>query len=196
MPLRRIGLSRLIGPGLVVVAVLSVSGAALAQELRALFSPWDDIEGVLVEALAKARTEVRVQAYLLTSRPLTRALLEAHRRGVDVQVLADAEMARRAGGESLQQLAQAGVPVWIETRYAAAHNKVMLIDSGRDRPVLVTGSYNFTWSAQARNAENVLVITGNADLARRYAENWRRHREEATDYGKWAQTDQGKEHAR
>jgi hypothetical protein len=45
MPLRRIGLSRLIGPGLVVVAVLSVSGAALAQELRALFSPWDDIEG-------------------------------------------------------------------------------------------------------------------------------------------------------
>ena len=54
MPLRRIGLSRLIGPGLVVVAVLSVSGAALAQELRALFSPWDDIEGVLVEALAKA----------------------------------------------------------------------------------------------------------------------------------------------
>lgn len=196
MPLRRIGLSRLIGPGLVVVAVLSVSGAALAQELRALFSPWDDIEGVLVEALAKARTEVRVQAYLLTSRPLTRALLEAYRRGVDVQVLADAEMARRAGGESLQQLAQAGVPVWIETRYAAAHNKVMLIDSGRDRPVLVTGSYNFTWSAQARNAENVLVITGNADLARRYAENWRRHREEATDYGKWAQTDQDKKHAR
>jgi phosphatidylserine/phosphatidylglycerophosphate/cardiolipin synthase-like enzyme len=152
--------------------------------------------GVLVEALAKARTEVRVQAYLLTSRPLTRALLEAYRRGVDVQVLADAEMARRAGGESLQQLAQAGVPVWIETRYAAAHNKVMLIDSGRDRPVLVTGSYNFTWSAQARNAENVLVITGNADLARRYAENWRRHREEATDYGKWAQTDQDKKHAR
>ena len=196
MPLRRIGLSRLIGPGLVVVAVLSVSGAALAQELRALFSPWDDIEGVLVEALAKARTEVRVQAYLLTSRPLTRALLEAYRRGVDVQVLADAEMARRAGGESLQQLAQAGVPVWIETRYAAAHNKVMLIDSGRDRPVLVTGSYNFTWSAQARNAENVLVITGNADLARRYAENWRRHREEATDYRKWAQTDQDKKHAR
>lgn len=196
MPLRRIGLSRLIGPGLVVVAVLSVSGAALAQELRALFSPWDDIEGVLVEALAKARTEVRVQAYLLTSRPLTRALLEAHRRGVDVQVLADAEMARRAGGESLQQLTRAGVPVWIETRYAAAHNKVILIDSERDRPVLVTGSYNFTWSAQARNAENVLVITGNADLARRYAENWRRHREEATDYGKWAQTDQGKEHAR
>ena len=106
MPLRRIGLSRLIGPGLVVVAVLSVSGAALAQELRALFSPWDDIEGVLVEALAKARTEVRVQAYLLTSRPLTRALLEAYRRGVDVQVLADAEMARRAGGESLQQLSR------------------------------------------------------------------------------------------
>ena len=196
MPLRRIGLSRLIGPGLVVVAVLSVSGAALAQELRALFSPWDDIEGVLVEALAKARTEVRVQAYLLTSRPLTRALLEAYRRGVDVQVLADAEMARRAGGESLQQLTRAGVPVWIETRYAAAHNKVILIDSERDRPVLVTGSYNFTWSAQARNAENVLVITGNADLARRYAENWRRHREEATDYGKWAQTDQDKKHAR
>ena len=189
-------LSRKWGRGLAVLASLLMSGAAIAHEVRALFSPWDDIEGALVEILSTARNELRVQAYLLTSRPLTRALLAARQRGVDVQVLADAEMARRAGSESLQQLADAGVPVWIETRYAAAHNKVILIDSAQERPVLVTGSYNFTWSAQARNAENVLVITGDAGLARRYADNWQRHRDEASAYGQWVQTEQGKKNAR
>ena len=33
--------------------------------------------------------------------------------------------------------------------------------------VVVTGSYNYTFSAQARNAENLLILRGNAALAAR-----------------------------
>lgn len=190
---RGLGLARavLLGSMLLLAqpCLAEQESAANTQTLRSLFSPWDDIEGAIIEVIAKAQREVLVQAYLLTSRPITKALVAARQRGVVVQVLADGEMAQRAGGEQLDVLAQAGLPVWLETRYAAAHNKVIVADVAGANPVLITGSYNFTWSAQARNAENVLIVSGNRELARRYAENWRRHRAEATPYRQPAVTE-------
>lgn len=147
-----------------------------------LFTPWDDAEGAIVRSLGDARQSIHVQAFLLTSRSIARALQEAHGRGVKVEVLADREMLRKGENSQLPVLAAAGIPVWLETRYASAHNKVLLIDAESPGGVVITGSYNFTWSAQARNAENLLLLRGNLPLARRYLENWRRHRDDAEKY--------------
>jgi phosphatidylserine/phosphatidylglycerophosphate/cardiolipin synthase-like enzyme len=150
--------------------------------VEVLFTPWDDAEGAIVRALGEARQGIHVQAFLLTSRSIARALREAHDRGVRVEVLADREMLRKGENSQLPMLAAAGIPVWLETRYASAHNKVLLIDGESPGAVVITGSYNFTWSAQARNAENLLLLRGNPSLARRYLENWRRHRDDAEKY--------------
>ncbi len=149
------------------------------------FSPWDDAEGAIIRTVAEARATIHVQAYLLTSRVISRALVDAHRRGVQVSVLADQEQAQRGNnGDQLEQLVAAGIPVAMETRYAAAHNKVIVIDAEGTTPIVITGSYNFTWSAQARNAENLLILRGQPDLAQRYWANWRRHRAEAQPWQK------------
>jgi len=162
---------------------LTVSAAATplpaTGTVEALFTPWDDAEGAVLRVLGKARESIHVQAYLLTSRSIARALQAAHGRGVAVEVLADREMLEKSDKSLLPELLAAGIPVWLETRYAAAHNKVLLIDVAQADAVVVTGSYNFTWSAQARNAENLLILRGNPALARRYLDNWRRHRDEA-----------------
>ena len=100
-------------------------------------------------------------------------------RGVAVEIVADREMLEKSDKSLLPQLQEGGIPIWLETRYAAAHNKVLLIDAARADAVLITGSYNFTWSAQARNAENLLILRGNPALVRRYLDNWRRHRDDA-----------------
>ena len=47
---------------------------------------------------------------------------------------------------------------------------------------MLTGSYNFTHSAQARNAENVVVISGNPLINRRFVENFERHREASSPW--------------
>lgn len=147
--------------------------------VEVLFTPWDDAEGAIVRVLGKARETIHVQAYLLTSRSIAKALQEAKARGVAVEVLADREMLEKSDKSLLPQLQEAGIPVWLETRYAAAHNKLLLIDATGEQAVVITGSYNFTWSAQARNAENLLILRGNPALARRYLDNWRRHRDDA-----------------
>jgi phosphatidylserine/phosphatidylglycerophosphate/cardiolipin synthase-like enzyme len=55
----------------------------------------------------------------------------------------------------------------------------MVIDAGSAQAAVMTGSFNFTWSAQNMNAENLLIIRGNTVLADRFASNWMRHRADA-----------------
>jgi len=175
--------------GLILLALATILAPALAAgpvpatgTVEALFTPWDDAEGALVRVLRGARRTVHVQAYLLTSKSLARALMEAHGRGVKVEVLTDREMLAKGESSQIPQLYGLGIPIWLEVRYAAAHNKILLVDAEGNDPVVATGSFNFTFSAQARNAENLLILRGDRALAAAYLENWRRHRDQAVAY--------------
>lgn len=164
----------------VVFPVIASEVLPATGSVEIAFSPADDPEAVLVGVIDAARTSLHVQAYVFTSRSIAAALVRAHGRGVQVEVLADAKMNSRASGNAIPALLSAGVPVAFETKYAAAHNKLLIVDADGPGCTLVTGSYNFTWSANHRNAENVLVLRDNCPLVRVYRENWMRHRGEAT----------------
>ena len=140
------------------------------------FTPGDDATSLVVDAIHKARRQLLVQVYSFTSRDIADALVDAHRRGLDVRVIADREQVAKMENGQVAWLARQGVPVWIDGDHNAAHNKVIVIDAGATDSAVVTGSFNFTLSAQNRNAENLLVLRGNPNLAEAYAANWRRHR--------------------
>jgi phosphatidylserine/phosphatidylglycerophosphate/cardiolipin synthase-like enzyme len=152
--------------------------------IQAAFAPWDDVEGLIIASLAGAQREILVQAYLLTSKRIVDALRQARQRGVEVSVLLDAAQVAALAPARKQKAAlrEGGIAVWGESAYANAHNKVIVIDAGLADAAVITGSYNFTWSAQHKNAENVLIVRGDASLAARYAANWQRHRREAILY--------------
>lgn len=156
---------------------------AATGSVEVAFAPWDDAQAVLLRAVDGAKREIFVQSFLFTSRALAFSLQQAKQRGVHVEVLADASMNRRRdNGSQIPLLASIGIPVAIETAYANAHNKVILIDPQSEQCAVVTGSYNFTWSARNRNAENLLILRGNRQLAAAYLENWKRHRAQAMPY--------------
>ena len=165
-----------------VASVLAAAPMPTSGTVEVAFTPWDDAEGAVLRAIGESRKAIHVQAYLITSRTLARALIEAKQRGVAVEILTDREMLRGGENSQIPKLAAAGIPVRLEARYAAAHNKILLIDPEEPACAVVTGSYNFTWSAQARNAENLLILRGNPALSAAYLKNWRRHSEEALPY--------------
>jgi phosphatidylserine/phosphatidylglycerophosphate/cardiolipin synthase-like enzyme len=117
-----------------------------------------------------------LQAYSFTSAPIAKALLDAHTRGVQVQVILDKSQ-RSEKYSSADFLANQGVPVVIDANHAISHNKVMVIDS----ETVLTGSFNFTKAAQEKNAENLLIIRDSA-LASQYAQNWEMHRQHSQPY--------------
>ena len=129
-----------------------------------------------MDTVSRAQRSVLVQAYSFTSRPIANALIAAHQRGIDVEVVLD--QSQRTERQSLARLLlEARVPVFIDAAHSIAHNKVMVIDEA----TVITGSFNFTRAAEEHNAENLLVIRDGA-LADRYRANWRAHRSHAAPF--------------
>ena len=140
------------------------------QDLHPYFSPNGGCTEAVVSALKGAKKSVFVQAYSFTSAPIARALVDAKKRGVDVQVILDKSQ-RAEKYSSATFLANEGIPTYIDSIHKIAHNKVMVIDG----VTVITGSFNFTKSAEEGNAENLLVIAHAPELAARYTANWREH---------------------
>ena len=140
------------------------------------FSPRGGCTEAIVREIGKAKTEILVQAYSFTSAPIAKALVDAHKRGVNVAVVLDKSQ-RTAKYSSADFTAHASIPTFIDAAHAIAHNKVMVID----KETVITGSFNFTKAAEEKNAENVLIIRAK-DLAQEYSENWKKHKGHSEKY--------------
>jgi phosphatidylserine/phosphatidylglycerophosphate/cardiolipin synthase-like enzyme len=57
--------------------------------IQVYFSPKGGCTEAVVKELNAAKTSVLVQAYSFTSAPIAKALLDAHKRGVKVEVILD-----------------------------------------------------------------------------------------------------------
>ncbi len=172
---------------------LSVSGVAplrtqaenilpASGTVQVAFPPDQDANALIVNALREARTSIQVQAFSFTSNEIAFALIAAKRRGIDVQLIADAEQMRKLENNKLGLLYQAGVRIWLDAQHQSAQNKVMVIDDASAAPTVITGSMNFTYSGQFKNAENLLILRGNKSLANAYSANWQRHRNHAIPF--------------
>ena len=167
--------------GLPCAPALARDNADLAR-VEAAFTPGDDVAGLITRRIALARERVQVQAYLFTDRRIARALLGALRRGVAVEVVGDAAQHESGGLPWLEPLERAGARVYLEAGHAASHNKIVIVDARTDRAAVITGSYNFTQAAQSKNAENVVVLSGNRRITDRFADNFEYHRSQSSPW--------------
>ena len=95
--------------------------------IEAYFSPHGGCTEAVIRELDKAKTTILVQAYSFTSAPIAKALLNAHKRGVKIEVILDKSQ-RTQNYSSATFLYNQGIPVKIDAQHAIAHNKVMIID--------------------------------------------------------------------
>ncbi|OAT81201.1 hypothetical protein A6M21_11600 [Desulfotomaculum copahuensis] len=101
-----------------------------------------------------AKKSLDVAVYSLTHPQIVKAIINAHKRGVQVRVITDREQAAGASQKhAMASLLLAGVPVMVNDHSGLMHLKMSIID-GR---VATTGSYNYTRSASERNDEMFVV---------------------------------------
>jgi phosphatidylserine/phosphatidylglycerophosphate/cardiolipin synthase-like enzyme len=149
-------------------------GAEPAYELD--FSPNGNPLQVILHGLAGAKESILVAAYAFTNRPISEALLAAHKRGVKVAVVAD-QRGNAAKYTAVNFLANHNVPVRLNGRYAILHHKFMVIDG----TAVQLGSFNYSASAVDKNAENVLLLKDVPGIAAQYAVEWKRLWDEGVD---------------
>jgi phosphatidylserine/phosphatidylglycerophosphate/cardiolipin synthase-like enzyme len=155
----------------------------VAQRADVYFSPKGGGLEAIVQLVDSARSSIRLAAYSFTSAPVTRALIDARRRGVDVGVLADyrfntSQDRSGKGIAALNALALAGVRVRTIAKYQIFHDKFMVIDGLN----IQTGSFNYSSSAQLKNSENVLILWNSPGIAKQYLEHWARREAESDEY--------------
>jgi phosphatidylserine/phosphatidylglycerophosphate/cardiolipin synthase-like enzyme len=89
-------------------------------------------------------------------------LVRTRDRGVEVRVVIEGDQAGGRGSE-YENLFRAGVDVRLDGNPYLMHHKFMVVDG----KIVVTGSYNWSYSAEEKNDENLIVVSG-PDIARLY----------------------------
>ncbi len=137
-----------------------------ASDIKIRFSPKGNCCQLIEQTIEKAKNKILVQAYYFTSKELADAIIKAKKKGVIVKMLVDKSQ-KKVKYSQIRNFLANDIIVMIDKVSGIAHNKIMIIDDS----CVVTGSYNWTASAELRNSENILVIN-NKKVAEIYTENW------------------------
>ncbi len=137
------------------------SSAVFGGDIRVFFSPKGGCTDAILYEIDKAEKGIDAAVYAFTSRPIAQALVRAKRRGVKIRIIIDKKFCTESRFCKYKYLVKRRIPVKLVSpppgprgRIGLMHNKFAVIDG----KVVITGSFNWTASAEKLNYENLLVI--------------------------------------
>jgi len=137
------------------------------SSVQTLFGPEDNVAATIVDLIRGADRNIIFMAYAFTQDDIGDAMLDRLQQ-VEIRGIFESRDSDNEHSE-LAKLACAGADVRTDGNNAAMHHKVIVIDD----QIVVTGSFNFSNSADRHNDENVVIINNN-ELARNYTAEFER----------------------
>lgn len=136
------------------------------QRVSLYFSPqgYAMYNGV-IPLIQEAEDSIDVAIFFLTHKNVSKELVAAKDRGVDVRVILDATAATN-GYSKHHYLREHNIPVKVENWGGKMHMKSAIVDGEH----LIIGSMNWTGAGESKNDENTLVIRNAGDNAVIYQE--------------------------
>ena len=141
------------GSAFALESLPGVDGQISSPEI--LYSPEDHPADRLVALYGAAQKSIYLAIYGLTYPPIIKALIAAHKRGVDVRVITDRQkLDDRHQRVGLETLRLAGIPIKVNTHDGLMHIKQAIIDERFN----TSGSLNQTTSAARYNDERLDIL--------------------------------------
>jgi phosphatidylserine/phosphatidylglycerophosphate/cardiolipin synthase-like enzyme len=137
---------------LIIVLSVTISISSLAKT-EVYFSLSDNPQKEIIKDINQAETSINIAMYTFTDKEIALSMANAQQRGVKVRVYLDRSQIGSTYSIS-RFLVQNGIKVRISTNNYIMHNKFAIIDNH----LLLTGSYNWTFAANNKNEENLMVI--------------------------------------
>jgi len=157
-----------------LIFIVTILSAIAWADTQVYFSPNGECQDAIVAEINKAQKTIDIAMYYLTSREIAQELVKAKDRGVVVRIVLDKSQETQKYSKS-RYLIKRGFDVKYHTGSGLMHNKFAIIDG----KVLITGSFNWTPTADQKNEENLLIMTDEA-LIKKYQERfeylWERSR--------------------
>ncbi len=133
---------------------------------QVLFSPGKDIPENIAYLIDQAKNNLDLCVFTISDARLADHIIKAHSRGVKVRVITDDQKCFDDGSQ-IFTLSHAGIPVKTDDSRYHMHHKFGVVDNR----MTFSGSYNWTYTAQNHNQEN-LVITTNFTIVQQFIEEY------------------------
>jgi phosphatidylserine/phosphatidylglycerophosphate/cardiolipin synthase-like enzyme len=121
--------------------------------IQAYFSPGPNCLNHILDLIRKASTNIDVCVFTISDDRIRNVLLDAWNRGLEIRILTDNFKVFDEGSD-IEFLFDNGIPVKVDNTENHMHHKFMIVDD----EIVLTGSYNWTRSAEKYNQENVVSI--------------------------------------
>ncbi len=155
---------------------VTVSGVTTGQIqpqdiLSVCFSPGGNCARQVVYWIGRANSSIHVLIYSFTLDSIGNALIQAKQSkpNLDIRVVWDESNVKESGSE-YQKLLDAGFQIHVDHRNGLLHDKYAIIDSR----IVLTGSFNWTNSANETNRENLIVLNSET-VASAYEKNFQQN---------------------
>jgi phosphatidylserine/phosphatidylglycerophosphate/cardiolipin synthase-like enzyme len=135
-------------------------------DINVYFSPEDNIERIVIERIKKAKQSIHFMAFSFTSNKLAEEMIRLNKNGIKVYGIIE-KIGSNTKDSQFVKLKLEGIQVKLDKNKYRMHHKVIIIDES----ILITGSYNFSKSANEKNDENI-VILNNKDIIKLYFEEF------------------------
>ncbi len=109
----------------------------------------------LTTLLQGAQKSIQVAMFTFTHPDLIQALVQAHKRGIDVEVVLDSDSSKKTSKEAYRRFCQEKMKVYTSRRVGLLHEKMAIIDNS----MLIMGSANWTKAAFGQNSENITFLS-------------------------------------
>jgi len=134
-------------------------------------SYFKNIRAELLEKIRNTDNSIVIAVYWFTNWELFNALLEKLREGVSVVLIIHNDFINnRESGLPFQEFIDNGGKFYFSDGNNPMHNKFCIIDQS----VLINGSYNWTYFAEEKNRENILVIEDENEVINSFSNEFQR----------------------
>lgn len=137
---------------------------------QALFTPHDNIRKTIVELINQEAQEINIAVYYLTDPKIAQALLDAANRKVKVIVITEPKHVLECEHSQIFNLQHPNIQCYVFQHHqdmGIMHHKFMILSKNLDdQSIIVTGSFNYTRSAQKYNQENIVITNDPATISR------------------------------
>ena len=142
--------------------------------LEVYFSPDDKVATRIVELLRGAQHSITFMAYSFTASDFGKIISQKAKQGLEIRGVMEEQQVKSNKGTQYTYFERASLPVYKDGNEGQMHHKVFIIDG----EIVITGSYNFSFSAETSNDENV-VIFFDRQIAAEYLSEFARVESEA-----------------
>lgn len=134
--------------------VINLLQAKSVSSSEAFFSPGEACRSAIIKTIDEAESQLRICVFTISDDLITKAIVKAFKRNVDVRIITDNDKSFDHGSD-IDLLAKAGLKVRMDMSSNHMHHKFMVADTR----YVITGSYNWTSSAARFNHENIILST-------------------------------------